>query len=63
MYICTTCVLGPLEARVGVGSSGNGVIDGCELPYGSWELNLGPPKKESRPSLVPGHMVFKMSET
>lgn len=26
----------------GVGSPGAGIIDGCELPYGCWELKLGP---------------------
>ena len=30
------------EARVGVGSPGTVVIDGCKLPYFCWELNLRP---------------------
>ena len=28
--------------RVGVRSPGTGIIDSCELPFGCWDLDLGP---------------------
>lgn len=31
----------PTEARKGMGSPRNEVIDGSELPWGCWELNPG----------------------
>lgn len=34
----------------GMGSSGTGVMDGCELPQGCWESNSGP-SEESASSL------------
>ena len=33
----------------GVGSPGTGVTDSCELPYGDWELTLGPLEKQLVP--------------
>lgn len=41
MSIYRVCVV-PVEARRGRGSSGSGVIDGCELSSECWELNLDP---------------------
>jgi hypothetical protein len=42
----------------GVGSPGTGVIDGCEQPYGYWDLNPGPLEEQpvlltAEPSLQP----------
>jgi len=43
MYVCVLCMcLGPRETREGVGYNGTGLMNGSELPYGCWELNLGP---------------------
>ena len=42
IYVPHMCLL-PLEAIM---SSGTGIRDGCELPYWSWGLNLGPLKKQ-----------------
>lgn len=32
VYMCTTCIQVPMEAREGTGFSGTGVTDKCELP-------------------------------
>jgi hypothetical protein len=48
MAVLPVCVSAPctclvsMEASRVVGSTGTGVTDGCELPCGCWELNLGP---------------------
>jgi hypothetical protein len=49
MYVC-------------VRASDLGVIDSCKLPYGHWELNLGPLEEQSmsitaEPSLQPQEVV------
>lgn len=31
-----------MEARLGINSPGNGIIDTCEPPCGCWDLNKGP---------------------
>jgi hypothetical protein len=41
MSIPHVCLV-PTEVREGVVSSGAGFLGSCELPYGCWELNLGP---------------------
>lgn len=33
---------GAVEAREGTGSIGTGIMNGCKLPCGCWELNTGP---------------------
>jgi hypothetical protein len=35
----------------GVGSPGTGITDSCDLPYGCWQLNLGPLGKQLVSSL------------
>lgn len=42
MCICILLLvfLVPVDVR-GIGASGTGVTDDCELPCGFWELNLG----------------------
>ena len=43
VYLCALLVCLSLgRTDKGVGSLGTGVVDGCELPHGCWELNLGP---------------------
>ena len=47
----------------GVGFPGTGVIDSCELPCGSWELNPGPLEEQSvlltiEPFLQPPPLPF-----
>ena len=42
MYICAhVCVWWPWMPEEGIGFSITKVTDGCEPPYGCWELNLG----------------------
>lgn len=36
-YMCALC---PKKSEEGVGYSGNGVRDSCELPFGCWDLDL-----------------------
>lgn len=45
MSLNTVCAA-PMEAEVGVRSSGTGVAMGCGLLYGCWELNQGPLEKQ-----------------
>lgn len=40
--MCSTLVPEPLEARKGKWFPGTGVTDGCQMPCGCWEWNLGP---------------------
>lgn len=35
------------RSEEGVGSSGTGITDVCELPFGCWELIPGPLEEES----------------
>jgi hypothetical protein len=51
--LCTMCMQGLWRPEKGAGSCGTGVTDGCELPYGCWELNSVPVMAE--PSL---HSLF-----
>jgi hypothetical protein len=46
----------PSEVRRRCLTSGTGVKDGCELPCGCWELNLGP--LEEQPLLFVFVFVF-----
>jgi len=48
----------PQRPEEGVESSGSGITDGRELPYGCWELNLSPLEEQSmfltmEPSISP----------
>jgi hypothetical protein len=40
--MCTTYMQESTEFGRDYGLLGTGVTDGCELPCGCWELNLGP---------------------
>ena len=40
--VCTTFTKCPQRPEEGVRSPGTGITEGCELPRGYWELNLGP---------------------
>lgn len=42
-YICAWCPQGPEH---NVGPPGTEVTEGCELPYGYWEVNLGSLQKQ-----------------
>jgi hypothetical protein len=44
------CMSGATKTRKDIGSLGTGVIDGCELPCGFWELDPGP--LEEQPVLL-----------
>lgn len=47
MHVRAPCAcLVSMEARRGYRSPGNGVLDGCELPCGFRELNLGAPQEQ-----------------
>ena len=48
--LCTTCMSEAKEASKFIRSLGTRITDGCELPYGCWELNLGP--LEEQPVLL-----------
>lgn len=37
-HVCGWC---PLSSGEGTGSSGIGVIDACEMPFGCWKSKLG----------------------
>ena len=59
----TMCVYCPLKPEEGVRTSGTGVMDGCRLPCGCWELNSGPLEEQpvlltTEPSLQPQKSVF-----
>ena len=47
---CSTCVHCIWRPEVSTTSSVIGVIDGCEPPYGCWELNPSP--QEEQPVLL-----------
>lgn len=39
--MCSTCMPGACKGKKkSTGSPGTEVMDGCETPYGCWELNL-----------------------
>lgn len=38
--LCTTCMFGAVQPKEGIGYSGIGITDRCELPCGSCEVNL-----------------------
>lgn len=38
-YICAGC---PQRLEEGIKALGNGVIHGCDPPYGCWESNIDP---------------------
>lgn len=49
----------------GIGSSGTGVGDNCDLPYGCWESKLGPVEEQqllltAEPSLQSFNSNFKV---
>ena len=48
----------PVKAEESTGSAGTGGTDGCDLPYGFWEVNLDTLQEEpvlitAEPSLCP----------
>ena len=45
----------------GVRSPRTRVIDGCEPPYGCWELNPGPLEKTVEPCLQPSEFYSQTS--
>jgi hypothetical protein len=45
--LCAMCVQCCGRPQEGIRSLGTGVIDGCELSCGCWELNPGPLKEQS----------------
>jgi hypothetical protein len=56
------CILGTTRGpgagrnQKSVKSPGAGVPEGCELPYGCWELNLGPLQEQQMLSNHQGHL-------
>jgi hypothetical protein len=46
MYVLYVCALRPRRPEEGVGSSGTGITEACELPCKSWESKPGPPEEE-----------------
>ena len=64
MYVCVLCMWCLWRPEEGVEPSGTGFTDGCEPPYESWELNLGPLQEqqvllEAEPSLPPNIYLLK----
>jgi hypothetical protein len=54
----------PLRPEEGAGSPSTAVADGCELPCGYWEPNLGPLREQpvlltTGPSVQPTNTIFK----
>lgn len=49
MSVLSACMPVSLTRRLedGMGSSGTGIMDGCELPHGFWESNSGPSEKSA----------------
>lgn len=41
MYVCDVCTSCPWRSEEGFEPPGNGVMDGCELLCGFWELSTG----------------------
>ena len=46
-YMFVHMCLAPVEPEEGNRSPGTGVTDGCELPFGYWELNLHPLEEQT----------------
>ena len=62
MYVCAPYVY--LVPEDSIRFPGNGVTDGCEMPCGCWELNLGPLQKQqvlltSKSPLQAPHIFLK----
>ena len=64
--LCTLAFCLHVYLCEGFGSSGMGVTDSCELPYGCWELNPGPLEEQpvlltNEPSLQPQNQLLCMT--
>lgn len=64
MY-CTICVYYLQKSEKPVGSTGNGITDGCELLCGHWESNPSPLQEQqvfltAEPPLKPLSFVFNI---